>query len=423
MKKLALASCLLIVSGSVMAELPYNNIVVKYAGKYGFDPLLVHAQIKQESGHRVGICSHAGACGLMQLMPATAQGLGVRNRADPDQNVEGGVRFMRSLLAQFGGNYVNAFRAYNWGPGNMRSYLKGKKKFMPAEAVNYPIAIRKHYYSYGGKGSFFENISNGNTPTEKKQQIANNKKVNPNTQKQLAKLNSGRTCQPIKLPPQQKISFENIPALGTMPNPSGSGKVVFDPARHAYNVVKAAEIVQQLQNMKAQYQSLTKGAAGLNLLQDITQLAGFELPQKLPSGFNTPSIFQNKEGKKNDSVYSTLAEQRAADTGVYGNEQLKTSYREAAKIANHAYVEAEMAWTQVNCSITNINALEQANNSTDTRKASRDVANRIALEKAMLEANAAKLKASLAMLNATVNNYSLEIVQAQRQYTKNKDRK
>ena len=394
------------------ANLPYKDIVAKHSGKYGFDPLFIHAQIQQESSHNPNVCSHAGACGLMQLMPGTARDLGVTNRSNPDQNVNGGVRYMRSMLAMFGGNHVAALRAYNWGPGNMRAYLRGRKKKMPPEAINYPIAIRKFYYSYGGKGSFFNNISGS------KDAIQYSK--NPNTKKQLEKLNSEKTCKPIKLPPQHRVSFENIPPLASLPAENGSGeRIVFDAALFAENAAKVQSMVEQLKIMKGEYEAVTKGAAGLGLLQNISQLVGFELPKALPSGSNKSDVFQKKGG---NNVYSTLAEQRAADTGVYGNEGLKKSYNEAAKIANHAYVEAEMAWTQVNCSINAINSLASVNNATGTQKASKDVGNRIALERAMLEANSAKLRSSLTMLNSSVNNYSLELIQANREYIKGKEK-
>ena len=78
MKPLLLALLVGSACASVHAlPLTYDNLVRKYSAKYGHDPLLIHAQIQQESGHNASICSGAGACGLMQIMPLTAPELGL----------------------------------------------------------------------------------------------------------------------------------------------------------------------------------------------------------------------------------------------------------------------------------------------------------------------------------------------------------
>jgi soluble lytic murein transglycosylase-like protein len=94
-----------------------DRIVQTTAEKHHVDPALVRAVIAAESGWRQDAISRKGAQGLMQLVPGTAGDLGVTNAFDPEQNVNGGVRYLRMLLERYRGDLDLALAAYNAGPG------------------------------------------------------------------------------------------------------------------------------------------------------------------------------------------------------------------------------------------------------------------------------------------------------------------
>ena len=98
---------------------PYINTV---AQRHGLDPDLIHAVILAESAYREKALSPKGAMGLMQLMPATAERLGVDDPWDPMQNIEGGAKYLRFLLDRYQGDVELAVAAYNAGEGAVDKY-------------------------------------------------------------------------------------------------------------------------------------------------------------------------------------------------------------------------------------------------------------------------------------------------------------
>ncbi len=99
-----------------------DSYIVESSRRYAIDPLLIYAQMHQESAFKLRALSHKGASGLMQLMPATARRLGVTNIYDPKQNIDGGVKYMRMLLNMFGGDVNLALAGYNAGEGAVMKY-------------------------------------------------------------------------------------------------------------------------------------------------------------------------------------------------------------------------------------------------------------------------------------------------------------
>lgn len=93
-----------------------NALIRKYSQIYGVDPSLVRAVMRHESGFNAGAVSPKGAQGLMQLMPGTAALMGVKNPFDPEQNIAGGVNYLRHCLDRFQHNVPLAVAAYNAGP-------------------------------------------------------------------------------------------------------------------------------------------------------------------------------------------------------------------------------------------------------------------------------------------------------------------
>lgn len=134
------------------SKLPENfesyieNVSKEVSAKYKVEitPNLVKSVIKQESGFNPEAKSHAGAEGLMQLMPATAKEVGVFNSFNPYQNLKGGVTYLGKMLDKFDGNLHKALAAYNAGPKAVERY-GGIPPY--TETQNYVESIMQDYLS------------------------------------------------------------------------------------------------------------------------------------------------------------------------------------------------------------------------------------------------------------------------------------
>lgn len=125
--------------------------VEKYANKYGIDKNLVLAIIKQESNFNPNAESTAGAKGLMQIMDSNSQSYGLTNPYDIDQNIEAGVKHIKTYLNNYNGNLEMALMAYNGGPGTMQSRGVSSSNDlykMPKETQNYVPSVLDYYDSY-----------------------------------------------------------------------------------------------------------------------------------------------------------------------------------------------------------------------------------------------------------------------------------
>jgi len=134
------------IRGSLVSAREIDSGIDDAAKRHNVDPNLVRAVIKVESNFNPSAVSRKGAMGLMQLMPSTARQLNVTNPFDPQQNVDAGVRHLKKLLENFGGDVRLSLAAYNAGAGAVQRSA-GIPRF--AETRNYVKRITE-LYSGGG---------------------------------------------------------------------------------------------------------------------------------------------------------------------------------------------------------------------------------------------------------------------------------
>lgn len=131
-------------SSSSTGATKFDAIIREAAQTYNVDEKLIHSIIKMESNYNPNAKSHAGAVGLMQLMPLTAKYLGVTNRYDIRQNIFGGTKYISEMLQKYNGDLKLALAAYNAGPGNVKKY-GGVPPFK--ETQNYIRKVLEHYFA------------------------------------------------------------------------------------------------------------------------------------------------------------------------------------------------------------------------------------------------------------------------------------
>jgi soluble lytic murein transglycosylase-like protein len=124
----------------------FSGIIDTAARSHGVEPALVQAVITAESGFNPNALSRKGASGLMQLMPDTARRYGVRNIFDPVENVHGGVRYLKDLLAMFNGDMKLALAGYNAGEN---AVIRAGHKVPPyPETQNYVPKVIDIYHKF-----------------------------------------------------------------------------------------------------------------------------------------------------------------------------------------------------------------------------------------------------------------------------------
>ncbi len=144
----------------------FHPIIDKVSEQHNVDPALIKAVIMAESSYNPRAVSPMGAVGLMQLMPDTAESLGVTNSFNPEQNVRGGTKYLKELMDQFDGNIRLALAAYNAGPGLVQKH----NGVPPFKATIFYVNKVYHYYNFyknkGGAQAIQSLKRNQNEPAE-----------------------------------------------------------------------------------------------------------------------------------------------------------------------------------------------------------------------------------------------------------------
>ncbi len=135
--------------GSYSGNADVDSAINEMAEKYNLDPALLAAMAEQESGFNQSAQSEVGALGIMQLMPNTAEGLGV-DPSDLRGNLEGGAKYLRQMLDKYDGDVEKALAAYNAGPGSLDS-VNGDISKLSGETQKYVPSVMERYNKFKNK--------------------------------------------------------------------------------------------------------------------------------------------------------------------------------------------------------------------------------------------------------------------------------
>jgi soluble lytic murein transglycosylase-like protein len=133
----------------IISPSSYDQYIKRVGSMYNVDPYLIKAVIRTESAFNHRAVSSKGALGLMQLMPGTAADLRVENPLNAGENIDGGVRYLRSLLDTFDNNLILSLAAYNAGPGLVKR--TGGVPRIP-ETIDYVRKVLSNYRMYKTSG-------------------------------------------------------------------------------------------------------------------------------------------------------------------------------------------------------------------------------------------------------------------------------
>ena len=149
-----------------MQGLPFGTEILLVAKRHEVDPLLVAAVVQTESSFNIHAVSPRGALGLMQMMPETAEQLGLRNVYDPGQNLDAGASYLKYLLRRFDGDLVLALAAYNAGPGQVDRFegmppFRETRKFTENVLRLYVEHHRAAWAAVNPRGLYFAVLAGG----------------------------------------------------------------------------------------------------------------------------------------------------------------------------------------------------------------------------------------------------------------------
>jgi soluble lytic murein transglycosylase-like protein len=141
----------------------FRSLIEQAAQRHHLDGALLAAVVHVESGGNPQAVSPAGAQGLTQLIPATAQRFGVHDPFDPAQSLDGAAKYLRGLLGQFGGDVSKALAAYNAGEGNVKKYggippFAETQAYVPAVLAAYDTYSQSQPAAPGGTGTLRQDL-------------------------------------------------------------------------------------------------------------------------------------------------------------------------------------------------------------------------------------------------------------------------